>query len=75
MKKFYLGNPEENKLAGVCAGLAEYTNMDVTLIRALALCMLLIPGLPIVWIYIIIWLLAPKWSEKPVEVKEDERPS
>lgn len=36
--------PVEGKMAGVCAGIADYFDVDVTLIRALWLALSIIPG-------------------------------
>ena len=50
----------EKKIAGVCAGFAEYFDMDVTLMRLLWLALLLIPPFPAVFIYIVAWIILPK---------------
>ena len=66
MKKLYL-NPQNKKIAGVCAGLADYLEMDVTVIRILFLITLIWGGLGF-WSYIFIWALAPtKPLDPPVE--------
>src|SRR5258708_21568947 len=46
------------KLGGVCAGLAEYFDMDVTLVRVLWLLVVLCGGTGIL-LYIILWLVLP----------------
>ena len=59
-------NPEKQKIAGVCAGLAHYVGMDVAAMRAiwvgLFLIMMPLPGSPmlIVFLYLILWLVMPK---------------
>ena len=58
VKKLYL-DVESKKLAGVCSGLAAYFDIDVTLIRILFLAGLLVGGFAF-WLYIIIWIVAPK---------------
>ena len=50
----------EKKIAGVCAGFAEYFDMDVTLVRLIWLAMVLIPPAPGVIIYIVAWIVLPK---------------
>ena len=47
----------DRKLAGVCAGVADYFDMDPTLVRILWALATLIPG-PNVLAYIIIWIAA-----------------
>ena len=58
VKKLYL-DVENRKIGGVCSGLAAYFDIDVTLIRILFLAGLLCGGFGF-WLYIIIWIVAPK---------------
>ncbi len=46
------------KIAGVCAGVADYLDLDPTLVRALWLLATLIPG-PNIIAYIILWIVLP----------------
>ena len=48
------------KLAGVCAGFAEYFDMDVTLMRLIWVGLLLIPPSIGIFAYIIAWVVLPK---------------
>jgi phage shock protein C len=48
----------DKKLGGVCAGLAEYFDMDVTLVRVLWLLVVLCGGTGIL-LYIILWIVLP----------------
>jgi len=48
------------KIAGVCAGLAEYFNMDVTIVRLVFVLLLLPGGLPGLLPYLICWLVIPE---------------
>jgi phage shock protein C len=50
----------EKKIAGVCAGFAEYFEMDVTLVRLIWVGLTLLPPSPGVIIYIIAWIILPK---------------
>jgi phage shock protein C len=50
------------KLAGVCGGLAQYFNLDATLIRVLFVVLALLGG-PGLVIYLLMWILVP---EKPL---------
>jgi phage shock protein PspC (stress-responsive transcriptional regulator) len=46
-------------LAGVCSGLAEYTGMDVTLVRVLAVLAAVLGVGTVVVAYLVAWLLVP----------------
>ena len=66
MKKLYL-DTQNKKIAGVCAGLAEYFGMDPTVLRIIFLITLIYGGLGF-WAYIIVWALTPaKPLDPPVE--------
>lgn len=58
MKKLYRSS-EDSRIAGVCGGLAVYFDIDPTLVRILFLAALLLAGSTF-WVYIVIWLIAPK---------------
>jgi phage shock protein C len=47
------------KLAGVCGGLAQYFNTDVTLIRVLFVVLALLGG-PGLVIYLVLWIVVPE---------------
>jgi phage shock protein C len=51
----------EKKIAGVCAGFAEYFDMDVTLVRlvwfGVALMSGIVPGL---MVYVVAWIILPR---------------
>ncbi len=59
-------DPEKQKIAGVCAGLAQYFGMDMTFMRAIWVIVFLImipaagSALLIVVLYVIFWLILPK---------------
>ena len=58
-KKLYK-KTSEKKICGVCAGLAEYLNMDVTVVRLLfVLLSLFTTGFPGILVYVIMALLCP----------------
>lgn len=46
-------------LAGVCGGIAQYLNIDVTLVRVIAFVMLVFVGMSL-WVYIIMWIVVPQ---------------
>lgn len=47
-------------LGGVCAGLAEYFNVDPTLARVIAVFLFFLPGIPAFLCYLIAWALIPE---------------
>lgn len=47
------------KIAGVCGGLAEYFNIDATIVRIIAILLLLPGGLPGFLPYIVLWIVVP----------------
>lgn len=60
-------DPERQKIAGVCAGLAHYTGMDISLMRAIWLGIAIlgiftaaISTSLIIVLYIILWIVLPK---------------
>ena len=46
-------------LAGICGGLAEYLEVDATLLRLATLFFILFGGLSI-WIYVLLWIIIPE---------------
>jgi phage shock protein C len=48
----------EKMIAGVCGGLAEYFNIDPTLVRLLFVVLLLTPFHGLI-VYLILWLITP----------------
>ena len=58
MKKLCLSNTNK-KIAGVCGGLAEYFEIDATVVRVLWILAFFLYGLgPLV--YLILWLVIPR---------------
>lgn len=60
---------QDRILGGVCAGLAEYFNVDATIMRLLYLAITLITGGICVILYIILWVIMP---EKPQFQPEEQ---
>jgi phage shock protein C len=56
-RKLYRSSTDR-KLAGVCGGLAEYFNLDPTLIRVLFIVLAVLGGSGII-IYLAMWILVP----------------
>ncbi|MDD2284006.1 MAG: PspC domain-containing protein [Paludibacter sp.] len=56
-----LRRSNDQMIAGVCAGIAEYLGLDVTLVRVgYVLLSILSAGFPGTLLYIILWLVMPK---------------
>lgn len=68
-KKLYR-NENDAVLGGVCNGLADYFEVDVTLIRVIFLVLGLFGGSGIL-IYLILWLVVPK-KDGIVEIVDDK---
>ncbi|MBQ5807491.1 MAG: PspC domain-containing protein [Tidjanibacter sp.] len=47
-------------LAGVCGGLAEYFNIDPTMMRVITIILTVTPFVPAGIIYLLLWLLIPE---------------
>lgn len=61
-KKLYK-NKQDTVLAGVCSGLAEHLNMDVSLVRILSVVVFLFTGSTIAIVYIVMAIVLPDKSE------------
>jgi phage shock protein C len=60
MKRLYL-SATDRKIAGVCGGIAEYLEIDPTVIRLLAVAVALITALiPMLIGYVVAWLIIPQ---------------
>ena len=64
IKKLYR-NTTDTMLAGVCSGLAEYANLDPTLVRLLFVLAFFVTGPGIFIAYLIMMMVIP---QKPVEM-------
>ncbi len=59
VRKRLVRSTNDRKIAGVCAGVADYFDIDTTLVRVLWLLATLIPG-PNLLAYIILWIVVPE---------------
>jgi phage shock protein C len=66
--KFYLDR-RNRKYQGVCAGIADYTGFDVTLVRVATVILTMIGGFP--WTLIAYWLTSWLAQDKPREIADD----
>ncbi len=59
MKRLYRSRTDR-KIAGVCGGLAEYMEVDPTIVRLIAILILIFTGfVPMIFIYLIACLVIP----------------
>jgi phage shock protein C len=65
--KFYLDR-SNRKWLGVCAGIADYTGIDVTLVRIGAVVLTLLGGFP--WTLVAYWIAAWMAPKMPRELAE-----
>ena len=71
--KFYL-DKRNGKVMGVCAGIADYTGLDVTLVRIMMAGAVFMSGGSVLPLYFIAGIIADdKPRELAVEDKEDQR--
>ena len=63
--RFYL-DKQNAKWSGVCAGIADYTGMDVTLVRIGVVLMTIMGGFP--WTLIAYWIAAATAPKKPLDL-------
>jgi phage shock protein PspC (stress-responsive transcriptional regulator) len=59
-KKFYLSN--NKKIAGVCAGISEYFDIDVVFVRVIFIAGIVsgVLSAPFIVTYIAFWIVAPR---------------
>lgn len=46
-------------IAGICGGMAQFLNIDATVLRVIMLMLILFCGMSL-WVYIILWLIIPE---------------
>jgi phage shock protein C len=66
MAKRLYRSTTQKMLAGVCGGLAEYFDVDVSIVRLLTVGLALVTAvLPMFFFYIIAWIVIPLEHPKP----------
>jgi phage shock protein C len=66
----------DRKLAGVCGGMAEYFEIDPTLVRLLWILITVLTGIiPCVLLYLAAWFIMPVAPPPMVSVPAADRPS
>lgn len=63
MSKRLYRSTTNRKIAGVCGGIGDYFGIDPTIIRIVAVLLLLPGGFPGLLPYLILWLIIPEDSE------------
>ena len=58
-EKKRLTRSDDKMIGGVCAGLAEYLDIDTSIVRIVWVLMVLFAGFGIL-LYVILWLIMPK---------------
>ena len=56
-RRLYRSN--NKMLGGVCAGVAEYLNIDPTVVRVLAVVLFFTPFIPMLLVYLFVCLIVP----------------
>lgn len=69
MPKRLYRSEKDKIVAGVCSGIAEYLNIDPTIVRILFILALISEGFGLM-LYIILWIVMP--LESSIEKSEDE---
>lgn len=65
VKKLYRSR-KDSVIAGVCGGIAEYFEIDSTLVRLLAILIVFLGGVGVI-AYIIAWIIIPQNPEQEIE--------
>ncbi len=64
----------EKRIAGVCGGIAEYFDIDATLVRIGFVLLALFTGVGIL-LYVVMWIVLPKGTPSTVEAQTVRRQS
>lgn len=66
MSKRLFRSPSQKMLGGVCGGLAEYFDIDVSLVRLIFVALDILTGiLPMVIFYLVAWIVVPVERPNP----------
>ncbi|MCF0042390.1 PspC domain-containing protein [Dyadobacter fanqingshengii] len=65
-------NTNSKVLGGVASGIADYLDIDVTIVRVLFVLGVFIPvTFPIILFYIVLWIVMPDGSKRPKPLEEN----
>jgi phage shock protein PspC (stress-responsive transcriptional regulator) len=59
VKRLYRSN-QNRMIAGICGGLAEYFNIDPSIVRLLAVVGFFVTASVVFWAYLILWIVIPE---------------
>ncbi len=62
----------DRSIAGICGGIAEFFDLDPTLVRLLTLLLILFGGLSI-WVYAILWIIVPDQPDRRNDIRTDTK--
>jgi phage shock protein PspC (stress-responsive transcriptional regulator) len=62
----------DRSIAGICGGIAEFFDLDPTLVRLLTLLLILFGGLSI-WVYAILWIIVPDQPVRRNDIRTDTK--
>lgn len=60
VRKGLFRDPQDSMLGGVCAGLAKYLGIDVTIVRLITILLFFLSASTVAIIYIILWIVVPE---------------
>ncbi len=63
---------DDRMIAGVCAGIADYFDVDSTLIRLLFVFGFFVTGSGLLWVYLIMMILVPEYTPAGQDVVTTE---
>lgn len=64
-------NTSNKMIGGVASGLADYFEIDVTIVRVLFVLAVFIPvTFPVILLYIILWIVMPDSAKRPKQLEE-----
>ncbi len=73
VRRLYLSQTDK-KIAGVCGGIAEYLNIDSTLVRLAVIFLAFVTAVfPVLVTYLIAWVIIPEGPMK-VHHREESKP-
>lgn len=65
-------NTNSKVLGGVASGIADYLDIDVTIVRVLFVLGVFIPvTFPIILFYIVLWIVMPDGSKRPKPLEQN----
>jgi phage shock protein C len=67
MKRLYISETDK-KLAGVCGGIAEYLEVDSTVVRVITIVIAVVTAFfPVAIAYLLAWLIIPRKPLPPMQ--------